>query len=114
MCNLCLILYVVNINQREFCVTVTLQYLPILTNYRQNARRGAKRDPDPLPEGLQALQESLQDHGELGRGALALQVQCRGAEGEVRGDQEHQGHEDPGQDAAGRRTVRGMLIIQFY
>ena len=57
-------------------VNVTLPFCTVFVRslITDAGRSGAAWDPHPLPEGVQALQEGLQDHGELGPRAVHLQV----------------------------------------
>ena len=55
------------------CETTILYGVCTKSDYRCR-EGGAAWDPHPLPEGVQALQEGLQDHGELGPRAVHLQV----------------------------------------
>ena len=60
----------------QMWLNVTLPFCTVFVRslITDAGRSGAAWDPHPLPEGVQALQEGLQDHGELGPRAVHLQV----------------------------------------
>ena len=91
--------------------------LPAFTTFSEvkiyeNARRcWSQGDLNPFPEGLQALQKSLQDNWTLGCWEVDLQIQCMCFERKVWGVQSYQGYESSCQDVGGGRTVRTFIII---